>query len=109
MGQFDERFFLYAEECDWQLRAVQRGWRLKVAEDLVAVHLGSGSSELESMRERYFRESAELFGRKWYGAGGWGSMRAASLVGTTLRLALSLHRPSRRARYGRELRRWAAN
>jgi hypothetical protein len=61
------------------------------------------------LRERHFRESARLFGRKWYGGRGWGSMRAASLVGTTLRLALSLHRPYQRARYARELRRWSAN
>ena len=34
VGPFDERFFLYAEECDWQFRAVRRGWRLKLAENL---------------------------------------------------------------------------
>jgi GT2 family glycosyltransferase len=105
VGWFDERFFLYAEECDWQFRAVRRGWRLRLAEDLVAVHVGGGSSEHESFREQHFRESAELFARKWYGASGWGSMRAASLLGATLRLGVNLHRPSQRARYARELRR----
>jgi len=108
VGRFDERFFLYAEESDWQLRALRLGWRLKVAEEVVAVHAGSGSSEVEDMRERHARKSAELFARKWYGHRGWASMQAASLLGTTLRLAFSLHRPSQRARYARELRRWAA-
>jgi GT2 family glycosyltransferase len=108
VGGFDERYFLYGEECDWQLRALRRGWGVKLAAEIVAVHAGSGSSAAEAVRERHARRSAELFARKWYGTRGWVSMRAASLLGTTLRLVLSLHRPSRRARYARELRRWAA-
>lgn len=107
IGRFDERFFLYAEESDWQLRALRRGWRLKLADDLVALHAGGGSSEAEDMRARHARRSAELFASKWYGRRGWASMRAASLVGTTLRLVVSLHRPLQRARYARELRQWA--
>lgn len=105
VGRFDERFFLYAEECDWQLRALRRGWQLKLAEDAVAVHAGSGSSEVEDVRKRHSRESAQFFVQKWYGPRGRASMRAASLLGTTLRLAFSFHRPSQRARYARELRR----
>jgi GT2 family glycosyltransferase len=104
VGGFDERFFLYAEECDWQLRAVRSGWRLRRADNVYARHAGGGSSELESVRERYSRQSAMLFSRKWYGRRGWASMRAASLLGATLRLVVSLPRPSRRARYARQLR-----
>ena len=104
VGLFDERFFLYAEECDWQLRALRRGWRIELAEDVYARHSGAGSSDMESVRQRYFKESAELFGRKWYGRSGWASMRIASLTGAALRLVASLHRPSQRARYARELR-----
>jgi GT2 family glycosyltransferase len=109
VGGFDERFFLYAEECDWQLRALRRGWRVRLAADIVAVHAASGSSAVEAVRARHARRSAELFARKWYGTRGWVTMQAASLLGTTLRLAFSLHRPSQRARYARELRRWAAD
>jgi GT2 family glycosyltransferase len=107
VGRFDERFFLYAEECDWQLRALRRGWRLRLAADIVAEHAGSGSSAVEAVRDRHARRSADLFARKWYGRRGWVSMQIASLLGTTLRLVFSLHQPTQRARYARELRRWA--
>jgi GT2 family glycosyltransferase len=103
VGPLDERFFLYAEECDWQLRALERGWHVKLVNDVEAIHAGSGSSPVEDLRRRHFRESAELFGRKWYGDRGWASMQGASLLGASVRLALSLHRPAERARYGREL------
>jgi GT2 family glycosyltransferase len=104
VGAFDERFFLYAEECDWQLRVLRRGWRLKLAENVEAQHGGGGSSELESVRQMYFRSSAALFGRKWYGRSGWATMRAGSLLGSLLRLVVSLSRPSQRSRYARQLR-----
>jgi hypothetical protein len=81
---------------------------VRLAADIVAVHAASGSSAVEAVRSRHARRSAESFARKWYGTRGWVSMQAASLLGTTLRLAFSLHRPSQRARYARELRRWAA-
>lgn len=103
VGGFDERFFLYAEECDWQLRALQSGWRIRLADDLVAVHLGSGSSDDEGVRAQHFYRSGELFGRKWYGSRGWATMQAASLLGSTLRLGANIHRPVERARYRREI------
>jgi GT2 family glycosyltransferase len=104
VGLFDERFFLYAEECDWQLRALRRGWRIELIDSLQARHSGGGSGEHQAVRDGHFYESAALFGLKWYGRRGWAVMRAASLVGTALRLAASLPSASRRNRYARELR-----
>jgi GT2 family glycosyltransferase len=103
VGMFDERFFLYAEECDWQLRALRRGWRVQLVDQLQATHSGGGSSADQAVRDRAFNESAELFGLKWYGPRGWAVMRGASVVGATLRLVVSLPVRSRRNRYAREL------
>jgi GT2 family glycosyltransferase len=105
VGDFDERFFLYAEECDWQLRAQLRGWKVRVAHDAVAVHRGGGSSDVETTRQDLFRCSAEAFGLKWYGRRGWQSMAAASRTGSALRLLLTLPMSSRRELYFRQLRR----
>jgi GT2 family glycosyltransferase len=103
VGPFDERFFLYAEECDWQLRALRRGWRVRVVDGLQATHAGGGSSADVTAREELFYESAALFGRKWYGRQGWALMRAAAAFGAALRLVVSLPNASRRKRYAREL------
>ena len=105
VGPFDERYFLYAEECDWQLRALRRGWRVKVVEDIYARHLGGGSSGDERIRNRHFSESAALFGLKWYGRHGWGLMRASSVLGTVIRLVLTAPFRAQRERYARQLRR----
>jgi GT2 family glycosyltransferase len=104
VGRFDERFFLYAEECDWQLRALRQGWQTRLVDDLQATHSGGGSSSDPSVREGYFYESAALFGLKWYGPRGWATMRAASAIGSALRLAANLPLATRRRRYAREFR-----
>jgi GT2 family glycosyltransferase len=104
VGGFDERFFMYAEECDWQLRAQRRGWRVRIVEDLVAEHSGGGSSAVESRRQERFHRSAKLFAVKWYGERGWTSMRAASRIGAGVRFVLTLPDGDRRAHYARQLR-----
>jgi GT2 family glycosyltransferase len=105
VGLMDERFFLYAEECDWQLRALRRGWKVCVAGQVVVRHTGGGSSEVERLRAHHFHNSARLFALKWYGWTGWVSMRSAFLLGTVLRLLATLAVSDRRARYARQLRR----
>lgn len=87
VGRFDERFFLYAEEADWQWRARQRGWTVLLCDDVVAHHRGAGSSTHPETRDVLFHSSAELLLRKWYGAGGWASARAATVVGALVRAA----------------------
>jgi GT2 family glycosyltransferase len=88
VGGFDERFFLYSEETDWQLRAQRRGWEVAVDPQVVVSHLGAGSSNDEARRQALFHRSVEAFTRKWYGRVGWQVLRAAVVVGGLLRLLL---------------------
>ena len=89
IGAFDERFFLYAEETDWQLRALKAGWRVAVASEATAVHISGGTSADPVRRQLLFNASSELFARKWYGSFGWQLFRVASLLAALRRYALS--------------------
>ncbi len=85
VGRFDERFFLYAEETDWQRRADQRGWRAAVCVDAIADHEGAGTSTDTKRRAALFHAAQETYVRKWYGSSGWWSYRAAACVGAAAR------------------------
>jgi GT2 family glycosyltransferase len=85
IGGFDERFFLYAEEADWQRRAGAHGWTSAVCLTASAEHVGGGSSTSERRRERLFHAAQETYIRKWYGAGGWCIYRIAAGVGAGAR------------------------
>ena len=87
VGRFDERFFLYAEEADWQWRAHLRGWTVEVCREAAAFHAGGGTSADPVVREALFHASAEALLRKWYGPAGWTSARVATIVGAILRAA----------------------
>ncbi len=95
VGLFDERFFLYAEETDWQRRAFDLGWNVAVCTEVTAVHLGAGTGGDPSVREAHFHASHERYLRKHFGSRGWQSYRAAVMTGAALR-ALVL--PGRRRR-----------
>lgn len=84
VGRFDERFFLYAEEVDWQKRAVDNGWRIVVA-DVEATHIGAATSSDGDLRDRLFHASARKYQRKHFGAWGWQVYRAAIVFGSALR------------------------
>lgn len=88
VGTFDERFFLYAEETDWQRRAVDGGWQVRLVEDVVAEHLGAGTSPDLSRRETLFHAGTETYLRKHFGRRGWLSYRLAALSAAVLRSAL---------------------
>ncbi|MCW2616784.1 MAG: pimB 2 [Frankiales bacterium] len=103
VGPFDERFFLYAEECDWQMRALARGWTCQEDTTVVAEHVGAGTSSDGSLRDRHFHGSAELLIRKWYGPGGWAVFRAGSLV-SALRRATTGRTPDQRRLAARAVR-----
>jgi GT2 family glycosyltransferase len=89
VGSFDERYFLYAEETDWQRRALLAGWTLREVPDVEAVHLGGATSNDLELRERLFHGSAELFIRKWHGALGWNVFRLGSLLAAGRRWLLA--------------------
>ena len=85
VGMFDERFFLYAEETDWQRRAVERGWRSRVCADSVAHHVGAGTSDDPRRREALFHAAQEIYVRKWHGQFGWLFYRLGVLAGAVVR------------------------
>jgi GT2 family glycosyltransferase len=88
VGLFDERYFLYAEEADWQRRARALGWRSAVCPDAAAVHRGGGTSEDAPRREALFHAAHETYIRKWYGRAGWAAYRCAGLAGAAVRAAV---------------------
>ncbi len=88
MGPFDERFFLYAEEADWQRRAADRGWTVALCPGVTATHVGSGTGGAEARREAHFHASHERYLRKHHGTGGWWIYRSAALVGAAVRAVL---------------------
>ena len=85
IGLFDERFFLYAEEADWQRRAHTAGWSTGICSTAVAQHVGGGASSDRRSRESLFHAAHEGYVRKWHGSVGWGLFRAAAIVGGLLR------------------------
>ncbi|WP_262348184.1 glycosyltransferase [Cellulosimicrobium cellulans] len=88
VGGFDERFFLYSEETDWQRRAHDAGWRSAVVEDVLAGHVGGGTSTDPTRRETHFHASQERYFRTHHGAAGWASARAAVVLGAVPRALL---------------------
>lgn len=98
VGDFDERFFLYAEEVDWQKRARDEGWRIAVA-DAAATHVGGATSSDGDVRDRLFHASAETYIRKHFGRLGWLIYRAALITGSAARaVALTGERREQAAR-----------
>ena len=84
-GGFDERFFLYAEETDWQRRATDRGWRVGLFADVSATHVGAGTGGDATERETHFEASQERYVRKHHSTPGWWSYRVAALAGASAR------------------------
>ena len=104
VGPFDERFFLYAEETDWQRRAAALGWSRRACPDLVAGHTGAGTSTDADQRQTMFHASAERYIRKWYGPRGWQIFRAGAMLGAAIRWAVTDDRAAQRDRFVRYAR-----
>ncbi|GAA1919415.1 hypothetical protein GCM10009775_09980 [Microbacterium aoyamense] len=101
VGLFDERFFLYAEEVDWQKRAADAGWRIAVA-PVQATHIGAGTGGDSTLRQALFFASTEEYQRKHFGVLGWQSFRIAMILGAAVRTPLL--RGERRKDAARRLR-----
>jgi GT2 family glycosyltransferase len=43
VGPFDEEFFLYGEEADWQRRAIEAGWRIRLEDEIGFLHDAQGT------------------------------------------------------------------
>jgi GT2 family glycosyltransferase len=85
VGDFDEHFFLYAEETDWAFRAHLLGWRHAVAHGVRGVHVGAGTSRDDRVRQAHFHASQERYFRKHFGSAGWQAARAAVWLGAMAR------------------------
>ncbi|MDT4936748.1 MAG: hypothetical protein QOG80_419 [Pseudonocardiales bacterium] len=85
LGRLDERYFLYAEEADWQARAQRAGWTVAVVDGVVATHTGGASSTDPALRDRQFLASGDAFARRWYGRVARRSMRIGSVIAAARR------------------------
>ena len=60
LGGFDTRFWLYGEETDLCRRALDAGWRVALASELVADHVGGASGDgLEGLVVEHFERGGE--------------------------------------------------
>jgi GT2 family glycosyltransferase len=100
VGGFDEQFFLYAEETDWEIRALGRGWTIAMCPDVTATHVGAGTGGDPVRRMTHFHASHERLIRKHHGTTGWLVYRAATVAGSLGRVAI-LHGERRRAAQAR--------
>ncbi|WP_018154915.1 glycosyltransferase [Demetria terragena] len=99
VGDFDERFFLYAEEADWQRRATRMGWSIHLVPEVTVTHVGAASSADTTRRDTHFDAAQERYLRTHTGTVGWHAARAAILVGAAGRWAVSpARRPTMRRR-----------
>lgn len=99
VGLLDERFFLYAEETDWQYRARSLGWETQRDDRVVATHVGAASSADERYRTLLFHAAHELYVRKWHGTSGWFVYRSAAIAGAAARTVLLRGRRQDEARF----------
>ena len=98
VGSFDERYFLYAEETDWQRRAYAKGWTSIVCAEAEVRHASAGTSADPLRRELLFHAAQETYIRKWYGPIGWLLYRIAVAAGATARTVVLTGERRREAR-----------
>jgi GT2 family glycosyltransferase len=87
IGGFDERFFMYAEETDWQLRMRQAGWKIGFTPLARVIHLGGASGAAEKPKiNRHFFDSLDYYEVKHHGIVGLILLRAAMIIGSAPRM-----------------------
>lgn len=88
VGPFDERFFLYAEDEDWQRRAMQQGWRGRFCPEIRVVHAAGGTEPDFERTQLRLHAATERYVRKWYGTIGWTTYRIGVVSGQLVRAIL---------------------
>jgi len=90
VGGFDEKFFLYAEESDWQRRMTDRSWKVAFTPTALVTHLAGASTPADKSlkRNNFFYRGLDYYHWKYYGYLGLVSYRLATIVGSGLRIAL---------------------
>ncbi|HLX86994.1 MAG TPA: glycosyltransferase family 2 protein [Acidimicrobiales bacterium] len=97
VGPLDPRFFLYAEEEDWQRRALRQGWRVRHCPEVEAAHASGGTDrDIDRLLLR-LHAATERYVRKWYGRTGWLVYRSGVIAGQLARTAVRRGWPRARA------------
>lgn len=105
VGGFDARFWLYAEESDLTARMLDKGWRIELVPDAIAVHVGGASGDGEpGLVLDHFERGGEHFVRKHCGARALVNYRLANAVGSAIR-SMAERRPDKRTLHRWRLRR----
>jgi GT2 family glycosyltransferase len=85
VGDFDERFFMYAEDIDLCLRFIARGWKVRYWPGREVVHVGAGSNadgrRPAAADVAYFRTMAPFIRKHRHGASGAALAAGVWLVG----------------------------
>jgi hypothetical protein len=91
IGGFDERFFMYAEDMDWCLRAREAGWQIHYVPDAAIIHRVGRSSDQRpaAMVVQFHRSMARFYCKHYARRWPWG-LRWLPLVGIWVRGALVL-------------------
>lgn len=111
VGLFDERFFMYSEETDWQMRIRKAGWQIMLCPESVVTHLGGQSSE-DAKDKQFceFNRSAVKLIKKHYGVPGSIVQRLSMISGALIRIAVwsvvYLILPAKRQTAERNVKNW---
>ena len=104
VGPFDERYFVYAEETDWLVRAKRLGWKTVFTPEVEAVHEARASTDAgEPALQLLLVESEHAYVRKHFGAGTAIAFRGVALAADSLRWAVAAARGRSRRAHRRAL------
>ncbi len=111
VGGFDARFWMYAEETDWQKTMREADWQIVFAPAAAVTHLGGASGAGNARVSEEFYRSMENYTLKHHGASGLIASRLALLLGQLARLPFfglraALQPRDERARAKLKLARW---